>query len=398
MNDIVRHIQEFIDREQDSIVRFLSELIETKSITGSEGEAAARVQAEMEDAGFDEVIIDSIGNVVGRIGTGPKTILFDAHIDTVDADAEKWDTNPFEAVLKNGKLYGRGACDCKGPFASILYAGKAIKDLGLEAEFTVYISGSVSEEDCEGLALGAFLKEKNITPDYVVIAEASNLEIMRGHRGRALIEAVFQGTSVHASMHEQGDNPIEKALPFAAAVADLDKKLGKDPVLGTGDISVTRIDTDSVSVNTIPSSCTVIMDRRMTTLDSRESMLKEMQTLPNAEKGEVRYIQYRDKSYNGYLKEAEEYFPAWVLEEDHPLIRGAVDAYTQLFDKNPTVAVWGFSTNGTYTMGQAGIPTVGFGPGRGELAHGHNEYVDTVDLKEAAKFYALLPTVLSGGA
>ncbi len=395
MSGIFRQVKDYLSKEEENLVGFLSEIIDIKSITGKEEAVIRRVKEEMERSGFDEVMVDSIGNVAGRIGSGPKTIVLDAHIDTVDVDMDKWDSDPFKAVIKDGKLYGRGACDDKGPFAALLFAGKAMKTLDLVRDFTVYISGSVSEEDCEGLALGSFLREKNINPDFVVIAEASDLMICRGHRGRALIEADFPGKSVHASIHEQGENPIEKALPFASAVAELDKNLSEDPELGKGDITVTRMECTSVSVNTVPSSCKVIMDRRMTTLDSRESILKEMSSLPNADMAVIRFIEYRDKSYNGYVKEAEEYFPAWVLDEDHPLIQGTVQAYTKMFGKDPTVTVWGFSTNGTYTMGQAGIPTVGFGPGKGELAHGNNEYIDVSDLKEAAMFYACLPSVLS---
>ncbi len=388
-------LKEFINGEKENLVKFLSELIEIKSLPGHEEKIVNRVEEEMNKTGYDEVFTDSVGNVIGRIANGPKTILFDAHLDVVSADEEQWDTDPFKAVIKEGKIYGRGAMDDKGPFTSLLFAGRAIKELYLQDEFTIYIIGSVSEEDCEGLALGSFLREYKIKPNYVIIAEASNLKICRGHRGRALIEARFKGMPVHASIHKQGDNPIEKALPFAQSVAELDKKLASDKILGQGDIVVTNIDCKSTSLNTLPSECTVTMDRRLTTADSRESLLAEMNKLPNADCGEISFVEYKEKSYNGYLKKALEYFPAWILEEDHPLVQAAVNNYSDLFKEEPAVTVWSFCTNGNYTMGIANIPTVGFGPGIEKLAHANNEYIDIDDLLKASQFYAHLHVYLS---
>ena len=395
VNEQIKKIRNYLDGQRDAVEQFLCDLINIKSLTGDEAEIVSFVKAAMEGAGFDEIITDSMGNVAGRIGSGPVSILFDAHLDTVEVKEEKWNTDPFQAAVKDGTVYGRGAADDKGPFASIFFAGKAVKDLGLAKEVTVYISGSISEEDCEGLALGSFLSEKNINPDYVCISEASDLKICRGHRGRALVEAGFTGKSIHASMHEDGDNPIEKALPFALAVADLDKSLAVDPELGRGDIVVTRIDSNSVSPNTVPSACTVVMDRRLTAKDGKDEVLEQLRKLPNGDQAEIGYIQFEEPSYTGYPKKTEEYFPAWIIDKEHELIQAAVGAFTGMYEKGPVVTVWGFSTNGNYTMGKAGIPTFGFGPGKEIMAHGDNECIETADVVEAAKFFAYLPSVLA---
>ena len=395
-NETVEKIQAYLEERKDEVQQFLCDLINIKSLTGDEEKIASFVRTAMQDAGFDEILTDSMGNVVGKTGSGPVSILFDAHLDTVEVEKEKWDTDPFQAVVRDGTVYGRGAADDKGPFASIFFAGKAIQDLGLGGDVTVYISGSISEEDCEGLALGAFLTEKDIHPDFVCISEASDLKICRGHRGRALVEAGFKGKSIHASMHENGDNPIEKALPFAQAVAGLDRELAVDPELGRGDIVVTRIDSNSVSPNTVPSACTVVMDRRLTTVDDKEEVLKQLKQLPNGEQAEIGYIQFEEASYTGCPKKTEEYFPAWIIDEDHVLIRSAVAAFSEMYQKEPVVTVWGFSTNGNYTMGKAGIPTFGFGPGKEVMAHSDNECIDIADVVEAAKFFAHLPSVIAG--
>lgn len=400
--NISNKIQEYADRNREDIVNLLCELIKFKSITGKEGEIINKVKKEMQEFGYDEIFTDAIGNVVGRIGSGPRTILYDAHLDVVDAEKNGWENNPFNGVIKDGKIFGRGTVDDKGPFVCILFAGKIIKDLNINAnnEFTIYISGSVSEEECEGLALKSLLKEyPEIKPDYVIIAEPSELNICRGHRGRAQIEAIFQGEPVHASIHEKGINPIEIALPFIVGVQQLDEKLKKmvnikSLSLGHGDVVVTSIICKNNSFNTLASECKVIIDRRMIIEDTEESILKELKSLPNGHKAEIRYMEYKDTSYNGYEKIGKEYFPACILKEDHKLIDAGVRAYTELFKDTPIVKVWGFSTNATYTLGEAKIPSLGFGPGLENLCHSNNEYVCIDDLIKATKFYAYLPVIL----
>ena len=393
---LAEEVMQKIEDEKPRIVNLLSDLIKFKSITGSSDEkkAAQYIKQTMQDFGYDEVFTDSIGNVIGKIGDGPKTILYDAHLDVVDVTKEEWDTDPFTPVIEDDYIIGRGAMDDKGPLSSIIYAGKIIKDLNLAQDYTIYISASVSEETCEGLALGSFIEEFDIKPDYVVIAEASNLKICRGHRGRALVKAEFSGKSVHASMHKQGDNPLDRALPFAQAVKDLDKELTDDNILGEGDIVVTKINSNNSSLNTVPSKAEVIMDRRTNSQDDKKSILRELKGLPHGDEAEISFLMYEDESYNGYQKKGEEYFPAWILPADDKLIESGVDTYKELFEDKPTVSVWGFSTNGTHTMGKLGIKTIGFGPGEESYAHAENERVKISDLLKAVSFYSYLPVSL----
>jgi len=312
----------------------------------------------------------------------------------VDVDNKNWDTDPFSPVIADNYIIGRGAMDDKGPLSCIIWAGKIIKDLNLAEDYTIYITTSVSEETCEGLALGNFLKEYEIDPDYVVIAEASDLKICRGHRGRALVKATFSGKSVHASMHSRGDNPFDKALPFAQAVKKLDKNLDDDNILGAGDVVVTKVNSNNTSLNTLPSQTEVIMDRRTNSIDTKKSIIKEFKNLPNGDSADIEFLMYEDESYNGYQKRGEEYFPSWILPEEDALIQSGINTYKVLFKKEPEVTVWGFSTNGTYTMGKAGLKTIGFGPGIESYAHAENERVKIDDLIKAVSFYSYLPVSL----
>ncbi len=383
-----------VQTEKNNLVNFLADIVSIESITCNEEKVVNRVKKEMEFLEYDEIISDNFGNIIGRIGTGSKILVFDAHLDVVDVEGQDWDTDPFKAVIKDGKMFGRGTIDDKGPFACTLYAGKIIKDLNLADKYTIYVVGSIVEEECEGLALGAFLKEYKISPDCVVIAESSELEICRGHKGRAQITATFKGESVHASMHHNGINPIETALPFLNGLIEFDKKIPEDDELGIGHITAVDTRCESLSLSSLPTSAKVVMDRRTTTLDSYESLIAELKKLPNGDKCKLEYADWKDTGYKGNKISGEEYFPAWVLSEDHPLIQAGVKGYKELFKKDPVVTTWGFSTNGNYTMGKNNFPTVGFGPGEMALCHLANEHVVLDDLLTATAFYAGLAASL----
>ncbi len=379
---------------KNDIVDFLADIVSIESITCNEEKIIDRVEKEMIALGYDEIIEDNFGNIIGRIGNGPKVLVYDSHLDVVDVEGQDWDTDPFKAVIKDGKMFGRGTIDDKGPFVCTLYAGKIIKDLNLSEKYTVYVVGSIVEEECEGLALGSFLEEFGIQPDQVVIAESSELEICRGHKGRAQITATFKGESVHASMHHDGINPIETALPFLKGLIEFDSDIPADTELGKGHITAVDTRCASLSLSSLPTSAKVVMDRRTTTLDSYESLIEELKALPNGDKCKLEYAVWTDKGWKGNSIGGEEFFPAWVLAEDHPLIQLGVKGYKELFKKDPVVTTWRFSTNGNYTMGKNNYPTLGFGPGEMALCHLANEHVVIDDLFTATAFYAGLAASL----
>ncbi len=388
-------IRKYVEDHRQDIVNVLSDLVDIESVTCNESAAVERVRQEMESMGYDEVRVDSFGNVIGRIGSGPKILVFDAHLDVVDAEGQEWATPPFKAVIKDGVMYGRGTVDDKGPFVCTLFAGKGIKELGLGSEYTVYVIGSIVEEDCEGLALGACLEGMGIEPDHVVIAESSELEICRGHRGRAQVRAVFRGTPVHASRHSEGVNPLELASDFIQGVKKLDAGFSSVEPLGKADVVAVDLRCLSNSLSTTPAEAHVYLDRRTNTADTRESILEELRAVSGAEKGELEYVEWEATGYNGKKLKAEEFFPAWAVDESHPLIQAGVQAFRDYKKREPVVTTWGFSTNGNYTMGRKGYPTIGFGPGEMALCHGPDEHIYINDLLEATGFYMSLVNTLN---
>ena len=374
------------------MVRFLRDLIAIPAESCQERPVIARIGQEMEKAGFDEVRVDGMGNILGRIGSGKTIIMMDSHTDTVGVgDPKEWGWDPYQGKVEDGYVYGRGACDQRAGMASMVYAGKLIRELGLGGDYTFYAVGSVQEEDCDGLPWLYILKEDGIRPDCVVITEPSSLRIYRGHRGRMEIEVHLRGVSCHASAPERGDNPIYKMTRLVQEVERLNARLHSDPFLGKGTIAVTEIRSLSPSLCAVPGACSIHLDRRLTAGETKESALAEVRALPGVEPADIEILRYDRPSYTGLRYPMEKYYPTWVIEETHPVTRAAVQTYRALWDREPVVDKWTFSTNGVGSMGLMGVPTIGFGPGEEEVAHSVNERVPIRHLVEAAQFYAAFP-------
>lgn len=388
-------INAYLEKEQENLVSFLREFIAIPSETYHEEEAARFLAGKMREFGFDEVKHDRIGNTIGRIGAGPTVVLYDAHIDTVEAgDLVAWGCDPFKGKVEDGKIYGRGAVDDKGCLAAFVYAGKALKELGLDKDFTLYVVGAVAEEDVEGSAIEDLLEaEPDIKPHYVLIGESSEMRITRGHKGRALLQVNVPGKAAHASAAHMGENSLIKALPVIQGL-DAWKDLPEDQFLGRGTLEVTKVECKTPSLNTIPGETIIYLDRRTTCGETKEDLLNEVKAYADKVGATVKIVEVENPSYTGYVKHSEEFFPSWVIPESHELVQAGVNAFRTLFGKEPVVGKWDFSTDGTHTCGRAGIPTIGFGPGNGAFCHSTEDHVPINELVDAAKFYALLPLAI----
>ncbi len=399
----MRHLPEAIVRNHERIeslaqsfepqmVSFLRDLVAIPAESNHEKPVIDRVHAEMKKVGFDEIRVDPMGNILGRIGSGKKIIMMDAHTDAVGVgDPKEWAWDPYKGKVEDGFVYGRASSDQRGGMASLVYAAKIIKELGLAGDYTLYVVGSVQEEDCDGLCWVYILKEDGIEADCVVLTEPTNLQVYRGQRGRMEIEVHFRGRSCHASAPERGDNPIYKMTPLLKEIEALNGRLRVDAFLGKGTIAVTDIRAMSPSLCAVPGACTIHLDRRLTAGETKQSAIAEVRALPSARGAEVEILNYDVPSYTGLRYPMEKYYPTWVLEESHPLVQAGVSTYAALNGKAPVVDKWTFSTNGVGSMGIMGVPTIGFGPGEENVAHSVMERIPIRHLVEAAKFYAAFP-------
>ena len=399
-----QRILEQARRHERGVARFLRDLIAIKSVSSREEAVIRRVEAEMAASGFDEVRIDAMGNILGRIGSGPRVLALDAHVDTVDVgNPANWTVDPFEGAEREGVIYGRGACDMKGAVASIVYGGRIIKDLGLEGDYTLWVVGSVQEEDCDGLCWQYIINEDHLKPEAVVITEPTNLAVYRGHRGRMEIEVRTSGVSCHASAPERGVNAVYKMAPIIADIERLNDRLGGEPFLGKGTVTIAEIRSTSPSLCAVADSATIHLDRRLAATDTLESAVREVQELPGvkAAGAEVVVLDYAVPSWRGLTYPTKKYYPTWLLPEEHPLLRVASGTYEELFGEAPEVGRWVFSTNGVAVMGMHGIPCIGFGPGNEVYAHMATEQIPVEHLVRASAWYAAFPgayTTLAGRA
>ena len=383
---------------KDDLANFLRDLVSIKSFSAGEREAVERIRREMEKVGFDEVIVDGLGNILGRIGNGKKVIAMDAHIDTVEVGNEKlWKVDPFSGEMKDGVIYGRGASDQKAGMAAMVYGAKIMMEEGLTGDFTLYVTGTVMEEDCDGLCWRYIIERDGIRPDFVVITEPTNLNIYRGHRGRMELQIRTVGRSCHASAPERGVNAIYRMARIIAEIERLNERLKDDPFLGKGTIAVTQIFFKSPSQNAVADECTIQLDRRLTAGETKESVIEELKgaIAQAGEEAEIVELFYDRPSYTGLSFPVEKYFPTWVMEEDSGIVRKTVATYREVFGADPLVDKWTFSTNGIATAGVFSIPTIGFGPANEIYAHSPDDQCPVDHLVRAAAMYALLPLRLS---
>lgn len=420
---------------QADMTKFLRDLIRIPGESCGEEGVIKRIAEEMKKLDFTKVEIDGMGNVLGYMGTGAKLIGFDAHIDTVGiGNRSNWEFDPYEGYETDLEIGGRGTSDQLGGIVSATYGAKIMKDLGLLSDkYTVLVTGTVQEEDCDGLCWQYIVNEGKVRPEFVVSTEPTDGGIYRGQRGRMEIRVDVKGISCHGSAPERGDNAIYKMADILQDVralnendaADgkevkglvkmLDEKYNKEykeaNFLGRGTVTVSEIFFTSPSRCAVADSCAVSLDRRMTAGETWESCLDEIRALPSVKKYgadvKVSMYDYDRPSWTGLSYPTECYFPTWVIPEDHAVTKALVEAYHGTYGETrvgapvteemrkarPLVDKWTFSTNGVAIMGRAGIPCIGFGPGAEAQAHAPNEKTWKEDLVRCAAVYACLPNL-----
>ena len=375
---------------QSDLISFAQDLVRIKSLSGHEEEIARFISQKMKALGYDEVIIDAMGNVLGRIGRGDKSILFDAHMDTVAVtDADQWAIPPFSGEIVDGYLYGRGAVDMKSGAAASIYAGVLAQQLGWAEGKTVYVSCTVFEEDCDGENLKHLFQERQLRPDAVIICEPSDNQIAVGHKGKAQVTITTQGVSAHGSAPEKGVNAIYAMAEIIQRVERQQLKLMQMEA-PRGSLVMSRIASTAASLNAVPSECEVYLDRRIAPGETEEDIRQEMEGLIQGKRATWEVKTLSRRSWTGMEIRYQPFHLAWQIEREHPLTRACVAAYRECFGHAPEGYVfWDFSTNAV-TPVSLGIPTIGFGPGDAKLAHMRDEHCRVEQIVEACRFYTRL--------
>jgi putative selenium metabolism hydrolase len=195
-------------------------------------------------------------------------------------------------------------------------------------------------------------------------------------------------------MPQLGDNPLYRIARFLGGLETMGDTFADDPFLGKGTIAATDLTVDTPSVNAVPDEAEIYIDRRVTVGESAETVLAQLRRLPEADRASIEIPIWDEPSYTGFVFPVDKIFPAWSLEEAHPLVQAGISAHRWMFDREPEIGKWNFSTNGIYWAGKADIPSIGFGPGDEVHAHTVIDQVPLADVVAAAKFYAALPLAL----
>ena len=312
---------------ETEIVRFIRDMIAIPAESLKEGERCERVRQEYERLGFDEVFFDRFGNVVARVGDGPLKILMDGHIDCVGVgDRAAWRHDPFEGKLEGGKIWGRGAVDELPAIACMAYGAKILLERGFPADVTLYLSATVMEEDCDGYCLLHLIEKEGIRPHVVILGEPTDLGVYRGHRGRMEATITTRGVSVHAAQCERGVNALYKMAGIISDIEQLNDRLAQDDFLGKGTIAASFIECTSPSLNAVPDSATLYIDRRLTVGETVETAMDQLRALPHIGDAEVALLQYDVTSWRGERAQQEKFYPTWILAPDHPLVQGVAQA------------------------------------------------------------------------
>jgi putative selenium metabolism hydrolase len=397
-----QYLKKRVSDHREDIIQFLRDICAIPSMEGQLRDVGERIGAEMTKLGFDEVRFDKMGNILGRIGSGKRVIVYDSHIDTVGVgDPTAWGWDPFQGKVENGILYARGAVDEKGSTPGMVYGLAFARDLGWLEDTTVYYFGNM-EEWCDGIAPNAFVEvDPKVRPDYVLIGEPTRMQVFRGHKGRVELKITASGRSAHAATHYLGDNAVYKMMAVITQIRELDRRMrfgmGHHPVLGNASIAVTSVSARTASLNAVPDQFTIFIDRRITLNEPHDEVIAQIKGLiPDYLQNEIQVEElfYDAPSYTGFVIPVSKYYPAWLLDEAHPLTQAGQDTIEALWGEKHQPGVWDFSTNGTYWAGKAGIPAIGFGPGDEDFAHTILEQVPLEEVVAATEFYALFPKML----
>lgn len=390
------------EQTKEHVVELLRALIGEESLSGHEQQAVLRLKEACEALPFDRVQIDRYGSLVATIeGTRPgPSILLDAHIDTVPVEDEReWKHPPFAGEIADGKLYGRGTSDMKGALAAMTVAASEFaRETNGDFAGSVHIAAVVSEELFEGL--GARSVCALAQPDYVIIGEASEMNLKIGQRGRAEVVLETTGIPAHSANPQKGVNAVTSMRKLLDAVDMLQPP--HSDVLGDGILVLTDlISRPFPGSSVLPKLCVATFDRRLLTGETEETVLAPIQDcidqLSRADASFHAKTYIRSDSivcYTGESLSAKRFFPGWQESAEAGYVQAALSA---LHKVNPKTALsaYSFCTNGSYYAGEAGIKTLGYGPSLESLAHTTDEYIALDALYESVEGYQAILKALT---
>lgn len=400
-------VKGLIDKNRrEALILLCQDLVRCPSVSGSERNLARLLAETMYSLGFDDVNIDYYGNVTGKVffAREGKRLLFEAQMDHVEVrDPSEWRYYPYGGIMADGRIFGRGATDQKGSLAAMIMAASMLKhDMADRLSGELVVAATVQQERFEGVS--SQLVMSACKPDYVVIGEASDLQIERGQRGRAEIVIETCGKMAHSANPDFG---INAAVNMISLVSRIREKFipGEDSFLGKGILELTNISSFPSNISgAIPDRCRSVFDRRLLLKETKEDVLREIEEIIEGASSDipgldasVNISRVDDHCYTGVPIVGDHFVPGWLFPGDHEFIRTSLQGLENAGLSSGLSPGAGFGTNGCYYGGVVHIPTIIFGPSSEVLAHIKDEYIE-VDalLKGCLGYYGIAGSVLSG--
>lgn len=388
--------------QEEQVIKLCQKLIQAKSYSGEENTVVEELKIFFKENNFDDVIIDDYGNCIGCMKgskPGPK-ILFDGHMDTVPVtNVEEWKYPPFGGEIHDGMIHGRGSSDMKGALAAMACAvSNFAKETNKDFAGELYVAGVVHEECFEGIAARSI--SNIVKPDYVIIGEASELNVKIGQRGRAEIKLEVFGKAAHSANPDKGINAVYKIGEIIREIQKL--KPTHHDVLGDGILELTDIKSGPYpGASVVPEYCMATYDRRLLVGETLESVLKPLTDLINEMmakdknlKAKVSYSVGAEKCYTGNGITGERFFPGWLYAKEDEFVQKVVTGLKEM-GYTPEITQYNFCTNGSHYAGEAKIKTLGLGPSKENLAHTLDEYIEIEQLVKVTDcYYGVIDSLL----
>ncbi|MEM3439621.1 MAG: M20 family metallopeptidase [Candidatus Bathyarchaeia archaeon] len=368
---------------EDYALSLLSDLIAIPSVNppGEKyDEICRRIESALKELGFKTRIVEGVKgkpNLIGTLGEGRPTLLFNGHVDVVPPGMG-WETDPFKAVEKEGRIYGRGTSDMKGALAAMIAAVKKISDEGVALKGSLIFTATVDEETGGLDGLGYLVRKEGLRADYCLSGEPTRLNVCRCEKGVYWSKISVRGKAAHGSTPERGINAIEKMAKIISALQSIrfekvHKILGR-PTINIGVIS------GGTKINIVPDYCEILVDRRMLPAEDPSEVKGEIESALKAVKAQDPLVDYRIEDLL--------FADPFELPEDAPLVKMAVSAVEEALGRRPDITGLTGFTDARFTAVDAKIPSVLVGPGNIAQAHTANEFVEKKQILDAISVYA----------
>ena len=422
---LVEKTNEICEEYYERTVELLSRVIACKSYSGHEGDCADLLK-EFFKKNEIPVFVDSRGSLLAvstpfseytntednakqwvtkaiedASNNNAKILIYNAHMDVVSADnSEEWTDDPFKAVRREGKIFGRGTCDMKGALAAMAYSLVLTKALDKVFKRKVVLLGCfvTEEEVSEGMAFKDIFEEFGLKADMVLLGEPSKMQISRGQRGKLEMCVETTGVCSHTSVPETAVSAVYKLADVLKSVEkyELDERakygLEAENTLKRTTLAVASIESWPKNRSFVPDRAAAYVTGRLALGQSMKSICDTLEKNYNWPEGtKCTQFVYRGESYKGKKSEWVSEHQGWETKKDSAFFKLISGAFKAMTGKEPINKIWPFSTDGVYSASRAGIPTLGLGPGYEEMAHKIDEWVKEDDFKLALKLYTLIP-------